>query len=116
MGMGRTFVSTREFEEIWEELGLTEDERIVLETYLSSNPKAGRVIKGTGGLRKLRWILPNRGKSGGVRVLYVDFVIYEKTYLIDIYSKGEKEDITEEEKKMFKKLIKSIEENHRKGL
>ena len=112
--MIRSFISTQEFEKFWEELDLTEDDRIMLEIYLSSNPTAGRVIKGTGGLRKLRWVLPNRGKIGGVRILYVDFMTHEKTYLIDIYSKGEKEDITEKEKKMFKKLIECIEENHRK--
>ena len=114
--MGRTFIHTEEFDKIWEEAGLTEDDRIALEILLSNNPTAGKVIKGTGGLRKLRWVLPNRGKRSGARVLYVDFMVYEKIYFIDIYGKGDKEDITEEEKKIFKKMIKIIYDNLRKGL
>lgn len=112
----RTFIHTEEFDKIWEESGLTEDDRIELEILLSKNPTAGKVIKGTGGLRKLRWVLPNRGKRGGARVLYIDFMAYERIYLVDVYAKGEKEDITEEEKKTFKKMIKIIDDNLRKGL
>ena len=83
-----------------------------LEKYLLKNPQAGAVIQGTSGLRKLRYSLPtnNKGKSGGVRILYVDFVIYEKLYLIDLFGKNEKENITENEKKEFKKIIKIIME------
>jgi hypothetical protein len=98
------------------ELGLTEDDLIELEKFLEENPSAGALIPKTGGLRKLRWTLPNKSKSGGARVLYVDFISYEKIYFIDIYSKGEKETITEEEKQVFKKLMKNILDNLKKGL
>jgi hypothetical protein len=114
--MERVFVHDEDFDRLWEELGLTEEDRLALEIYLSKNPTAGRVIKGTGGLRKLRWELPNKGKSGGARVLYIDFLAYEKIYFIDVYGKAEKEDITSEEKKEFKRLIKIISDNLRKGL
>lgn len=47
-------------------------------------------MQGTGGLRKVRFALENRGKSGSVRVVYVDFVVYETIYLITAYTKNEK--------------------------
>ncbi|WP_434782260.1 hypothetical protein [Ferrovum myxofaciens] len=49
---------------------LSEDERRELISYLAQEPKAGVLIQGTGGVRKLRWAKGNRGKSAGVRVIY----------------------------------------------
>ena len=116
--MKRTFAYTKNFDEKWGKLGLTDDDLLLLEMYLSKNPTTGKVIRGTGGLRKLRWAIPdsNKGKSGGARVLYIDFINYEKLFLIDIYGKNEKEDITEQERQAFQKLINTIAENLRKGL
>ena len=89
---------------------------IALEDFLGKNPDRGDIIKGTGGVRKLRWTLPKKGKSGGTGVLYIDFLSYEKLYLLDLYSKGEKEEITEKEKKELKRLVKAIADNLRKGV
>lgn len=108
--MNREFVRTPEFEKCWKDLGLTEDDIVALEDFLCVNPQAGAVMVGTGGLRKLRWALPNRGKSGSIRVAYVDFVYYEKTYLISAYPKNEKENLTKEERSEIKKLIKYLKE------
>ena len=47
-----------------------------LQEELTVNPSKGDVIQGTGGLRKIRFAFENRGKSGSVRVCYVDFVVY----------------------------------------
>lgn len=62
-------------------------------------------MRGTGGLRKMRFAFEGRGKSSSARVLYVDFVVYERVYLVYTYPKGEKEDISYEERKIFKNLI-----------
>ena len=45
------------------------------------DPKVGAVMRGTGGVRKMRFAFKHRGKSGSVRVIYVDFEVYEKIYL-----------------------------------
>jgi len=74
------------------------------------NPGAGDIIQGTGGLTKLRFSLPNTGKSGGLRVLYVDFIRQETIILVNCYSKSEKDSITDKEKAEYKSLIKSIKE------
>lgn len=66
-------------------------------------------MQGTGGLRKLRFAFENRGKSGSARVCYVDFAIYEKIYLITVYSKNEKDNLSKEERNSIKSLLKELE-------
>jgi hypothetical protein len=97
------------FEKCWEKIGLTDDGIAKLEEELCRDPLQGDVIKGTGGLRKLRWALPNQGKSGSVRVLYVDFVVFEKIYLIAAYTKNEKDNLSQAERNEIKKLIEGLE-------
>jgi hypothetical protein len=99
------FYSTFEFDRQWERMGLNDEDRRRLENEIINNPKAGVVIRGTGGLRKMRFAFEGRGKSGSIRTLYVDFVVYERIYLIYAYPKGQKDDISEDEKKLFKKII-----------
>lgn len=103
--MKREFIYFKSFEKKWHELDLTEGDLAELETMIMTNPQAGDMIKGTGGLRKLRFSLPNRGKSGSTRVLYVDFISCEKTILMNIFPKNEQENITDKQKQEFKKLI-----------
>ncbi len=97
--MNREFIELPEFINKWKELGLDDDNLCELEEYLCDNPKKGKVIKGTGGLRKLRWNLKTKGKSGGIRTLYIDFTFYEKIYLVTVYPKSNKDSLTDDEKK-----------------
>ncbi|SPF46951.1 Toxin HigB-2 (fragment) [Candidatus Desulfosporosinus infrequens] len=62
--MHREFEGVPEFEKCWRNLGLQEDDIVSLEELLCHYPQAGPVVPGAGGLRKLRWALPNRGKRG----------------------------------------------------
>ena len=64
-----TVVETPEFLSVMRKL-MTEEQRTVLVDYLAYNPTAGDLIQGTGGVRKLRWGLEERGKRGGARVIY----------------------------------------------
>jgi len=108
--MKRTFIETLIFTKRWYELSLTDDDLLELQEFILKNPKAGDIIQGTGGLTKLRFSLPNTGKSGGVRVLFVDFIRQEKVVLINCYSKGKKDNITDKEKALYRSLIKMIKE------
>ena len=72
--------------------------------------RGGRRIQETGGARKIRIPMENRGKSGGGRVIYVDVVIRERIYLLLAYPKNVQTDLTSEQKKMMRKLIKLIKE------
>lgn len=106
--MTRTFIMTKIFDKNWNKFGLTDDDLQKFEVFIMQNPNAGDVIEGTGGLTKIRWNLPNKGKSDGVRVLYVDFTHKEKVIFINCYSKHEKDDITNREKAIYKDLINEI--------
>ena len=68
---------------------------------LLKDPESGPVIEGTGGIRKVRFPLENRGKSGSVRICYTDFAEYEVTYLITAFTKKDQENLTDEEKRVL---------------
>ena len=106
--MEREFIETNTFVNNWHELNLTDENLRELQNFMMKNPKVGDIIKKTGGLKKLRWTLQNKGKSGGARVLFIDFVSYGKIILVNCYSKDMKDDLTDKEKAIYKKLIKEI--------
>jgi hypothetical protein len=109
VNLTREFVRLFEFEKKCKEIGLGEDDIRKIEEFILDNPKSGVVVQGTGGIRKLRYALSNKGKSGGARVIYVDFDRYEKTYLITAYSKGVNENLNEAERNDIKSLVELLE-------
>ena len=109
--MKRKFVMMPVFDKQWREMGLDDNDLQCLQAQLLENPQIGNAIKGTGKLRKMRFALPGRGKSGSSRVLYVDFVLAETIYLIFAYPKNEKDNLTDSECNNIKKLIDKIEES-----
>ena len=72
---------------------LTEDEYLGLQGFLLKYPRAGKVVPGSGGVRKLRWGMATKGKSGGVRVIYYFKIRDDEIWLLTIYSKTEMENI-----------------------
>ena len=108
--MNRTFIEVPIVTNRWKELGLNDENLRELETILLENPKAGDAIQGTGGIRKIRIPVGNTGKRGGGRVIYVDIEIKETIYFINVYAKNEKDDLTEDEKKAFKAVVKVLKE------
>lgn len=107
--MTRKFVILPSFEMKWKNLGLNDDDLARLESELISNPKIGPVMRGTGGVRKMRFAFEGRGKSGSLRVIYVDFEVYEKLYLVDVFQKSEQENLSDEERNNMKQIVKLIE-------
>ncbi len=106
--MTRTFIEVPLFTERWHEIGLTDDDLTKFQITLLKDPESGSVIEGTGGIRKIRFSLENRGKSRSVRVCYTDFAAYEVTYLITAFTKKEQENLTDDEKKILRELVKSL--------
>lgn len=107
--MTREFVWTTAFFSGWNKCGFNADDLVLLENALLEDPKAGDVIRGTGGARKFRFAFENRGKSGSARVIYVDFEVGEKICGLAAYAKADKDSLTQGEKNAIKKLISAIE-------
>lgn len=114
IGMTREFIILPEFEKQWKELKLTDNDLKQLQVELILYPKIGSVMQGTGGLRKLRFAFENAGKSGSVRVVYVDFTIYEKIYLVTAYSKNQKDNLSKSERNAIKQQIGRLESELKK--
>ena len=108
-GMKREFVTLPSFEYKWKSLDLNDEDKRRLESELLSNPKIGPVMRGTGKVRKMRFAFENRGKSGSMRVIYVDFEIYEKIYFVDVYTKSEKDNLSNAERNDLKQLVELLE-------
>lgn len=106
--MTREFVYTEPFRKCWKAMGLSEDDLKKLEEILLENPQLGDVIEGTGGARKMRIQIENRGKSGGGRVIYVDVFEKEKLYFLLAYPKNIQDDLTPDQKKQVRKLVEAI--------
>ena len=113
--MNREFISLDIFNRLWEDLGLSDDDLKELQEHLNIYPDSGKVIQNTSGVRKMRWALKNKGKSGGIRVLYIDFIVYEKIYLLMVYSKSKKDNITDKEKTVIRKLVNDLKNELRRN-
>lgn len=101
-----TFVETSIFTKQIKELA-TDDELKNLQVELIAHPEKGDVIKDTGGLRKVRMAVGNKGKSGGVRVLYV-LTHIDNIFLVLAYPKSVKDSLTNEEKATLRKLVQLL--------
>ena len=88
----RTLVESPIFQKLWP-LYWDEDERAEFAAYVAANPEAGDVIRGSGGVRKIRWSRPGTGKSGGVRVVYLLRSAQGEVYLLTLFAKSVKENI-----------------------
>ena len=87
---------------------LSQSERNDVIDYVAATPKAGDLIQGTGGVRKLRWARSGRGKSGGVRVIYYFHSEALPLYLLTVFGKGEKADLSQAERNELAKLVQVL--------
>lgn len=84
---------------------LSAQEHQDLLNYLAEHPKAGDLIEGTGGVRKLRWRRGNHGKSAGVRIIYYHHNEDMPLYLLTLFAKGEKVNLTQAERHELAQLV-----------
>ncbi len=84
---------------------LAEEEYNKLQWRLIEFPDAGDVIKGSGGIRKIRQSAKGKGTRGGARVIYYWAVSHEQIFMLDIYAKNEKADLSLEQIRELKKLV-----------
>ena len=77
-----------------------------LQCSLVMNPLTGALIKNSGGLRKLRWRIEGRGKSGGIRVIYYYVTSDNKVFMLVAYDKSKKDDLTKKQLASLKKIVR----------
>lgn len=95
-----TAIFTRRINEL-----LSDDEYRLLQAELVDRPDWGKIIPGSGGLRKLRWALPGRGKSGGARIIYYWVVERDIILMLYAYAKNELTDLTPPQAKALRKIV-----------
>lgn len=105
----REFILLPSFDKKWQHLGLGNEELIQLENSLLQNPKIGAVMRGTCGIRKMRFAFEHKGKSGSMRIVYIDFELYEKIYLLDVFTKSEKDNLSSSERNILRGLVEDLE-------
>lgn len=81
---------------------LDDEEYGRLQGFLTMQPQSGKVIQGTGGIRKLRWAGSGRGKRGGLRVVYYWWVAKDRISMLTVYPKNERDDLTAEQLRQLK--------------
>jgi len=84
---------------------LNEDEREEFAVFISQNPSAGSVVRGSGGVRKIRWARTGSGKRGGVRVIYYNRLHHEEVWLLTLYAKTERSTIPADELRLIREAI-----------
>ena len=87
---------------------LSDDEYRELQNELVEDPERGDLIKGGGGIRKLRHAIQGRSKSGGVRVIYYWIKDNQQIYMLVVYPKSKKDDLTARETAMLREFVKEL--------
>ena len=87
---------------------LTDEQYALLQGSLVARPDSGDLIRGSSGIRKLRWALPGRGKSGGVRVIYFWRVTESQILMLTMYAKNEQANLTAAQVKQLAKLVEAL--------
>jgi hypothetical protein len=83
----------------------SDEEYRALQLHLIGRPDAGVVIPGSGGLRKLRWRMPGRGKRGGARVIYYWMSAVERIFLLFLYPKNVRSDLSLAELRVLRHMV-----------
>jgi len=101
------FIETPIFTKLVTDL-IPDDEYRKIQLALVLRPEAGKIIPGSGGLRKIRWKSGSSGKRGGLRLIYFWDVPEDRIYMLLIYKKSKQEDLTPNQLKILRNLVKEL--------
>ena len=111
----QTVVETPAFLSDARSLGLPDAARLEMVTWIAANPAAGDVIEGTGGARKVRFPGRGKGKSGGYRVITFFTGTDIPVFLLNVFAKNEKTDLTPKERRVFKAVLADLAKTYRQA-
>jgi hypothetical protein len=103
------FIEAPAFERIRERY-LEDDQYRLLQAALMVEPESGDLIRGSGGIRKVRWAARGTGKRGGLRVIYYWVTRRSHLLLLTLYRKSEVSDLRQEEVRVLRALVKGLED------
>lgn len=109
----QTVVETNAFRRAAVAAGMTDDERQSVTNVLASNPGLGDLLEGTGGARKFRFGARGKGKSGGYRIITYYAAADVPVFLLDLYVKGEKVNLTKAERNEMKTILATLADDWR---
>lgn len=95
--------------------GMDADEREAVVLFLAVNPRAGDVMAGTGGARKLRFKRPGMGKSGGYRVVFYYGGDDVPLFLLNVFTKGDRANLSKADQNMLRTILSKMADTYRKG-
>jgi mRNA-degrading endonuclease RelE of RelBE toxin-antitoxin system len=107
--VAETLTFIRQAERVW-----SDEERETFIDFIAKYPDSGDIIPGTGGVRKVRWSKQGSGKRGGTRVIYFFYDQDAPLYLLMVYTKGAREDISPEAKKLVREFALRIKQANRR--
>lgn len=84
---------------------MDDEEYSRLQSFLAEHPDSGKIIRDSGGMRKLRWAGSGRGKRGGLRIIYFWWVAKDRISMLMVYPKNERDDLTSEQLKLLKRQL-----------
>jgi len=108
-----TFIETKVFSRRIVDL-LDDADLAEFQADLAQDPEKGPLIQGVGGLRKIRWGSKGKGKSGGVRVMYLYLRIHGVLHLVFVFAKSESANLKPDEKNQLKQIVDAIKREYRK--
>jgi hypothetical protein len=109
IAVAETAVFVRQASALW-----TEDERFEFVDFIARNPEAGDLIPGSGGVRKVRWGRQGSGKRGGVRIIYFYHDPAMPLYLLMIYAKARRDDLSPEARRTVQGLVERLKAAYRR--
>ncbi len=109
----QTVIETDDFLKDARKAGLSEDGRKEIVDFISENPLAGDEIAGTGGARKVRFAFKGQGKSSGVRIITFYYGRDIPVFLLNVFAKGDKTNLTKAECNDLKKILGGVAKAYR---
>ena len=107
--VAETLTFQRQADDVW-----SDEDREAFIDFIARNPEAGDIIRDGGGVRKVRWGRQGTGKSGGARVIYFFYNLGTPLYLLLVYAKAVRADISHDAKKTVREFAERIKQAHRR--